>query len=140
MAKWHQFDATSEAWVAPVISILPKITRISGSGSSWGEQPSQPNNIKAKKIRTEEDGDLAISFTIRERSSPLTTRWGSKEEREGEEKIENGDEVNEADNSETVKKFSQSSGPDVIVLDDSMLSVASPMSVEEVNQTIDLST
>ena len=64
MAKWHQFEANSKAWVAPVVSILPKTARISGSRIIIRAAFSA-NNIKAKKIWMEMDGDLAITFTIR---------------------------------------------------------------------------
>ena len=100
---------------------------------------SEEEDEEEDETNSEEEGEEEDE-TDSEEEGEGEDETDSEEEGEEEEKIENGDEENEADNSETVKKFSQSSEPDVIVLDDSMSSVASPMSVEEVNQTIDLRT
>ena len=62
VAKWHQHDTTSEAWVTPIVTILPETARISGSRILMR---GAAKNIKAKKVWTDADGDLTISFAIR---------------------------------------------------------------------------
>ena len=65
VAKWHQHDTTSEAWVTPIVTILPETARISGSRVLMRGAAFTAENIKAKKVWTDADGDLTISFAIR---------------------------------------------------------------------------
>ena len=65
VAKWHHHDATSEAWVTPIVTVLPETARISGSRVLMRGAAFTAENIKAKKVWTDADGDLTISFAIR---------------------------------------------------------------------------
>ena len=51
--------------MAPVVTILPETAQISGSRILMRGAAFTADNIKAKKVWTEADGDLTISFTIR---------------------------------------------------------------------------